>query len=387
MEQMKPIKVLIADDESIVRKGLMATVDWARYNMTVVADVPNGARGWEAFLQHRPEVIITDIVMPEMDGIALAERIKAESPHAKILLLSCHRDFEYAQQGIRIGASGYLLKTAFEDSELDYFLRKFQAELEADPEPQPESDAAGWEAAFYAWLSGFDCGFRAELERRWHAWQLRLPCTVYAAKAEEAANPWSGLEARLPQPCAALPCGAGRRYYTVGAETGERMERILNDEKQRYTSLHWHRLGPLQGLDEWLEALVKLHRESELERRYGLQPHTWPETISEAVRLVAGDLSEPWSASDVARRVGLSRSHFSMLFKKTVGESFLSFLYRMRLDAAMDLLSSTDLTLQDIAERIGMIDGKYVSKWFKRCCGVTPSQYRSEQKGESRKSS
>ncbi|MEB9896069.1 AraC family transcriptional regulator, partial [Bacillus cereus] len=99
------------------------------------------------------------------------------------------------------------------------------------------------------------------------------------------------------------------------------------------------------------------------------------------------DLSEPWSASDVARRVGLSRSHFSMLFKKTVGESFLSFLYRMRLDAAMDLLSSTDLTLQDIAERIGMIDGKYVSKWFKRCCGVTPSQYRAEQKGESCRSS
>lgn len=387
MEQMKPIKVLIADDESIVRKGLMATVDWARYNMTVVADVPNGVRGWEAFLQHRPEVIITDIVMPEMDGIALAERIKAESPQAKILLLSCHRDFEYAQQGIRIGASGYLLKTAFEDSELDYFLRKFQAELEADPEAQPESDAAGWEAAFYAWLSGFDGGFRAELERCWASWRVSLPCTVYAAKAEEAANPWSGLEARLPQPCAALPCGAGRRYYTVCAEAGERMERILNDEKQRHVSLHWHRLGPLQGLGDWLQALVKLHREAELERRYGLQPHTWPETISEAVRLVAGDLSEPWSASDVARRVGLSRSHFSMLFKKTVGESFLSFLYRMRLDAAMDLLSSTDLTLQDIAERIGMIDGKYVSKWFKRCCGVTPSQYRAEQKGESRKSS
>ncbi|WP_331436876.1 response regulator [Paenibacillus sp. E194] len=93
-----PIKVLIADDESIVRRGLMATVNWSRFNMVVVADAPNGQKAWEAFLLHEPEVVITDIVMPEMDGIELAKRVKEKSPHTRVLLLSCHRDFEYAQR-------------------------------------------------------------------------------------------------------------------------------------------------------------------------------------------------------------------------------------------------------------------------------------------------
>lgn len=95
-----PIKVLIADDESIVRRGLMATVNWGQFNMAVVADAPNGQKAWEAFLLHEPEVVITDIVMPEMDGIELAKRVKEKAPNTRVLLLSCHRDFEYAQKGV-----------------------------------------------------------------------------------------------------------------------------------------------------------------------------------------------------------------------------------------------------------------------------------------------
>ncbi|NEN82305.1 response regulator, partial [Paenibacillus elgii] len=133
----KPIKVLIADDEVIIRRGLISTVPWDKYGMTVVADVPNGRRGWEAFLEHRPDVVITDIVMPEMDGIELARKVKACEPRTKILLLSCHRDFEYAQQGIKLGASGYLLKTSFNDEELEEFLAAFRQELGANGTETP----------------------------------------------------------------------------------------------------------------------------------------------------------------------------------------------------------------------------------------------------------
>ena len=113
---------MIADDESIVRKGLRSTVPWDRFGMEVVADSPNGQAAWEAFLEFRPQVVITDIVMPEMDGIELSRKVKEVAPETRIILLSCHRDFEYAQEGMRLGASGYLLKTAFEDEELEAML-------------------------------------------------------------------------------------------------------------------------------------------------------------------------------------------------------------------------------------------------------------------------
>ena len=82
------IKVLIADDESIVRKGLKSTVPWAKYGMEVVADAANGRKAWEAFQEHQPQVVITDIVMPEMDGIELARRAAELDPDIKIMFIT-----------------------------------------------------------------------------------------------------------------------------------------------------------------------------------------------------------------------------------------------------------------------------------------------------------
>src|SRR5690606_39225018 len=89
-------KVMIVDDERLVRIGLIKTVEWQRWNMEVVADAPNGIKAYELFLQHRPDLVITDIVMPGMDGIELCEKIKSVEPRTKVVFLSCHRDFHYA---------------------------------------------------------------------------------------------------------------------------------------------------------------------------------------------------------------------------------------------------------------------------------------------------
>ena len=389
MTTKSPIKVLIADDESIVRKGLVATVDWARYNMQVVAEVPNGQKGWEVFTELRPEVIITDIVMPELNGIEFARRVKKEAPSTRILLLSCHRDFEFAQQGISLGASGYLLKTAFEDEELNEFLRKFQEEINTEHAGSTSvlDDRARWNASFYAWLCGFRNEFRSELQTRWSAqWAwMEEPHSVYLAKSfatEEPLN-WADIEGRLQVGCESILCGTDRSFYFIRYKDREVLEALFKDVKSRIPSFHWSGTGPLQGMDAWLEAVTKLHQEAELEKKFELKVHSWPETITNAIRLVAEDLREPWSVSDVAHRIGLSRSHFSTLFKKVTGENFIELLYRMRLRVAMDLLANTNMTLQGIAEQIGMVDGKYLSKWFKRYCGMTPSQYRAEQKEES----
>lgn len=405
-----PIKVLIADDESIVRRGLMATVNWSRFNMEVVADAPNGQKAWEAFLLHEPEVVITDIVMPGMDGIELAKRVKEKSPNTRVLLLSCHRDFEYAQKGMMLGASGYLLKTAFEDEELAYYLQKFEEELAGNSEPPPvvrtansNEEDAQWNAAFYAWLCGFRNNFQVELKLRWETqwfWlnepheiilvkifescEQSLPATIKSSN--RGGEYWKYLGDKLLQetegPCAYIPCGVDRCFYFYRPTARLKVERLLKESKASCPQLHWSSRGSVKGMDGWLEAVQELHRAAELERKFELRVNSWPETVMRSVLLVADNVSEPWSVSDVAHRVGLSRSHFSTLFKKVTGENFVSFLYRMRLKTAQDLLLNTTMTLQDIAERIGMVDGKYVSKWFKRCCGMTPSQYRSGQKGE-----
>ncbi|KRE32822.1 response regulator transcription factor [Paenibacillus sp. Soil724D2] len=395
METIKSIKVIIADDESIVRKGLRSTVPWDKYGMEVVADAPNGRKAWEAFLEHRPQVVITDIVMPEMDGIELSRRVKEAAPDTKIILLSCHRDFEYAQQGMKLGAAGYLLKTAFEDEELEGMLAKFQHELAITPSAptvaptvssEDEDERLG--TLLYAWLNGHNDKLVGEMEKRTgEVWSFHgEPVYVFLIKTSGCEASWLDLlkealeEDRQLCKGAVIPYGDERCYYIVPESLLNAAESLLVERKSENAKLQWARRGPLTSTEERLEALLALHKAAELEKAYGVTAADWPEPIWKAVKLLHDNPAAEWSVSDVAGQVGLSRSHFSIIFKKTLGDSFVVFQYKRKLKLAYGLLKDTSLTMQDIAERTGLGDSKYFSKWFKRCTGQTPSQYRAEHK-------
>ncbi|MDQ6419774.1 response regulator [Paenibacillus sp. LHD-117] len=383
------IKVLIADDESIVRKGLKATVDWAGFGMEVVADAANGRKAWECFLEHRPQVVVTDIVMPEMDGIELTRKIREVSPATKILLLSCHRDFEYAQQGIQLGVSGYLLKTAFEDDELGRLLGGFRDELNAPAAPASLSPEAGEDRCktlFCAWLYGAGQEFEEELRLRSHGpWSLLTQeYYVYLLQKNKGMEE---IEAGLPPELQAvtMPCGRDRCYVWFPPHAKKELDAYIMSRIGIDPTLRWYKEEPRIGVEAWISAVRELHARAERDKNYGIHAESWPEPLRQAVHIVSQDLKHPWSVSDVADRVGLSRSHFSTVFKKVTGENFVEFIYRMRLKAARDLLAHTPMTQQDIAEHIGLIDGKYFSKWFKRAGGETPSEFRQKQKGEQQK--
>ncbi|BBH22415.1 putative transcriptional regulatory protein YesN [Paenibacillus baekrokdamisoli] len=392
METNKIIKVLIADDESIVRKGLRSTVPWNKYGMEVVADAPNGRKAWEAFLEHRPQVVITDIVMPEMDGIELSRRVKETAPDTRIILLSCHRDFEYAQQGIKLGASGYLLKTAFEDEELEGMLEKFQSELAASALlVSEESGNDGGErlsTLLYAWLNGHNDKLVGEMEARTRKeWSFHgEPVYIYLIKTSGCEASWLDLlkeavdEDRQLCEGAVIPYGEERCYWIVPESHRNAADSLLVEKKSESAKVQWARRGPLLSTEERLQSLLALHKEAELEKTYGVSAADWPEAIWRAVKLLHDHPAAEWSVSDVAGQVGLSRSHFSILFKKAVGDSFVAFQYKRKLKLAYGLLKDTSLTMQDIAERTGLGDSKYFSKWFKRCTGQTPSHYRAQQK-------
>ncbi|WP_408893102.1 response regulator [Paenibacillus taichungensis] len=390
MDTAKRIKVLIADDESIVRKGLRSTVAWEKFGMEVIADAPNGQKAWEAFLEHRPEIVITDIVMPEMDGIDLSRKIKEMAPKTKIILLSCHRDFEYAQQGIQLGASGYLLKTAFEDEELEDMLKKFQQELSISAPPAPK-DEERMETLLFAWLNGHSCKFPEELEKL-HGGQSHVngpPLLIYLIRTAECRASWiellQGAEKNDPsmREGTIIPYGEEYYYWIVPDSLRGSADSLLVECKSKCSQLKWTRKESLLNSDDLKQAFQNLHKEAELEKLYGISINHWPDPIWKAVNLLYANPAADWSASELAEEVGLSRSHFSILFKKAVGDSFIAFQYKRKLRLAYGLLRDTQLTMQEIAERTGLGDSKYFSKWFKRCTGQTPSHYRAQQKDDS----
>ena len=116
-------KVMIVDDEKYVRMGIKSETDWALIGCEVVSEAPNGEEALKLAEETRPDLVISDIRMPKMDGIELAERLVERYPNIKVIFLTAYNEFEYARQAIRIGVSDYLLKP-FKDGELEASIQR-----------------------------------------------------------------------------------------------------------------------------------------------------------------------------------------------------------------------------------------------------------------------
>jgi len=125
-------KVLIVDDELLVRVGLKTTIDWEANGFKVVAEASNGEQGLEQYKKHLPDVIITDIKMPKKDGLWLVEEIRKEDSNAKILVLTCYDEFSFARKALKVGADDYILKSEIEDEELVATMQKMKKKMDID---------------------------------------------------------------------------------------------------------------------------------------------------------------------------------------------------------------------------------------------------------------
>ena len=108
---MSTIRVILADDHTLVRAGLQSLLSLVP-GVEVVAQAANGREAVELAAQHRPDIVLMDISMPELNGLAAAERITREIPGVRVMILSMFGNEQYVEQALRSGASGYLLKDA-----------------------------------------------------------------------------------------------------------------------------------------------------------------------------------------------------------------------------------------------------------------------------------
>src|SRR5437773_5924008 len=122
-DSKKPrIAVLIADDHSVVREGLASLIG-RKADMTVVAEAGNGREAAELWKQHRPDVTLLDLRMPELDGVGAIKEIRANDEHARIIVLTTFDGDEDIYRAIQAGAKGYLLKDVPREALMDCIRR------------------------------------------------------------------------------------------------------------------------------------------------------------------------------------------------------------------------------------------------------------------------
>lgn len=130
---MNLYRIMLVDDEEEVRKSMIKKVDWEQLGFQVVGDAENGQDALEKIEVLEPDVVMTDIRMPYMDGLTLIEKIKPKYPALKFLIFSGFDDFEYAQQAIKLHVAEYILKPVNVE-ELTEILMKVKANLDEEIE-------------------------------------------------------------------------------------------------------------------------------------------------------------------------------------------------------------------------------------------------------------
>ncbi|MBR5731917.1 MAG: response regulator [Lachnospiraceae bacterium] len=176
-------KVVIIDDEPIIVEGLSRAVDWSRWDCRVAGFAYNGKEGLDVIRKERPNILISDIRMPEIDGLTMVAALKSEFPHMQISILTGYRDFEYAKKAIELGVTRFLLKPSKLDEleeaivamkkKLDDVVRVYP-ELISDTLPSSEGEGDNGEELEDSPASSFIVHNAIEYIKEHYADKLRL---------------------------------------------------------------------------------------------------------------------------------------------------------------------------------------------------------------------
>jgi two-component system, response regulator YesN len=123
-------RIMIVDDEAMTRQHIRTQFPWQSWGYVIAGEAENGLQALERCRTLTPDIMLLDITMPLMDGLELLQRLRSEFPQIRCIILTAHRDFSYAQEAIRKGADGYILKAPIEAEELRTALQKASEELD-----------------------------------------------------------------------------------------------------------------------------------------------------------------------------------------------------------------------------------------------------------------
>lgn len=185
-------KILIVDDEAVVREGIRDNIDWNSHGYTLVGDCENGLEAMEAVDRFVPDVVLTDICMPFMDGMELSKYISEKYPHTRIVILTGFEEFEYAHQAVKLKATDFILKP-ITSGELRKVLSKIKAGL--DEEKAEKEDISRLKTQLREslpllkdrFLNNFVCGnlSRREVDERFQYFNLKLSGNAFVSMIVE----------------------------------------------------------------------------------------------------------------------------------------------------------------------------------------------------------
>lgn len=395
-------KVLFAEDEVLVRLGLKNSVNWEQFDMEVVADEDNGVDAWEKFRECRPDLVITDIKMPGMDGCELIRRIREEDKECGIIILSCLDDFKILQNMISYNILGYLLKASMTMDEIHKQLADSKEYLDKvkrhtgnqeDKLPRPEVLLSEYVIYKNRSLAELKTGLSRSGKRLLPCIKAIILFEIDSANREKISG--LGLHVIQDMVCEGFTEGLllliddDRFAFLLPEETEEDEEKVTTVVAKVRTvfniALQYFIHATKNSNWECLPNEYRLCLEERVTIGEEMQTRIPDYNINKAVEYMKARYFDQITLNEVAEVAGLSPNYFSALFKREMNISFISFLTTLRVERAMELLKNSGEYLYVVAEKSGFQNFEHFSRIFKQRTGKSPANWRKEnRKGQAK---
>ena len=391
-------KLIIVDNEYLVRKGIEKTVDWASLGIEVVAECDNGKQALEAVKKYAPDLIISDVRMPVMDGLELAERLAEADFDGAIIFYSGYNDFEYVRKALEYGVSGYLLKPEGNEQLTKKVLDTLAALEERRKKRNAlESLASGAENIKEMYFSRLEDGVDdANLRGQLSVLNIEFPssgivvCGRSLRVNDGAFGEFYGKFAEALENFGSIGRMGGGKFILVTALTDvealrECAGRLLDE---CYAGTVYAAVGISEPFGIGLtmcEAAARARRAatpvlevggvySGVEQSSGGREK--PKALVEAaLALIYEHYAEKVTVKWAAEKLFVSESHLMHEFKVETGKTFNDCLKYYRIAKAKELLKQGTMRVNEIASAVGFSDGRYFGQVFREQVGVTPSEY------------
>lgn len=336
-------KVIIADDKALIRAGLFYRNDWKQMGYEVVAMLEDGSDVLEFLEKERADVLLADICMYSVSGLEAAKVIQEKYPWMKVVLISGYQDFDFAKEAIRYRVYDYLLKP------IDYEkLRNVFAsiKMELDQAKKAEILRSCFHEQAYdqvLYLLQRISGIKTDKKQSWQdyteLWKVFKKTTI------------------------------GVNEY-VGMEMMELLEKELHEIDTTIWSQFEKKLLEMETASEEMLLMLLRQLEQMLEERGLLEAKIQKdEEIMKACAYIKEHLEDNLPLEKVAEHIHLSTRQFTRRFYQQMGENYKEYLFRIRMETAVNLLEQGNFSLDEICTKVGYKDYKYFSQLFRKYTG------------------
>ena len=416
-------KLMIADDNPYALEALRNAVDWEEFDLCLVGEYLNGQDLLDAAGNNPPDVVITDISMPKLNGIALTTALQEISPYIKIVFLSNYSDFEYAQKAVQLHVADYLLKP-FEPAQIIAVMKKIVQELCSERLRRFEEINSRNQVDFYrnlareSYISKLLYQPEEESAIACRLAELGYPvsdtvylCVAHVLMPSQRSTSYeenihlirSILQTTPKTDCELIPLfqnSAGfsvlvqystpeldienllsQLHIDIGTVTGVDAVIGYSSVSSHYADLaelHAQALSVASQKDSVKNAVIS-HDEILSKGANPPQKHSAATTSSYVANMkefIHANYTMPITTNDVSSAVFLSSSYANQCFNAECGCTIFEYITQCRITQAKKLLSDTDIKVSSVAELVGYNGKTSFYLAFKRNVGISPAEYR-----------